>query len=174
MYFDLMEKVGSMGRYQQMTIVFWSVVSYLCGGLLLVAPFLFYQDSYECPVAYANMSCDEYVCSLPRSERSPFVPAASMATLGNKFGDNRCEGEMFNINMVQTIMYSSTLLGYMVLTLIGGCFGRKSLMVFGMALCTVGLVVTIFAVDIWMAGVALFAALVGVQFCFSICFIFIS
>ena len=43
-----MEKVGSFGRYQYITIVFWSIANFICGQFTYSMPFLFYQDPYDC------------------------------------------------------------------------------------------------------------------------------
>lgn len=48
--FQLFEKVGTFGKYQKITMIFWCLVCYLCGGITLITPFLFYQDPYVCPV----------------------------------------------------------------------------------------------------------------------------
>lgn len=43
-----MERVGSFGRYQQVTTIFWAFVIYFSGQLLFSVPFLFFQDPYSC------------------------------------------------------------------------------------------------------------------------------
>lgn len=47
-FFQLMEKAGTSGRYQIITTFLWSLTAYLCGGLLFITPFLFYQEPYQC------------------------------------------------------------------------------------------------------------------------------
>lgn len=76
-YFQLLEKVGSMGRYQKITIALWSIISYLCGGLMLITPFLFYQDPYQCTQTTGDQSCHDFVCSLPSEQRYSYIGASS-------------------------------------------------------------------------------------------------
>ena len=61
-FFSLIEKVGSMGRYQKIQTVLWCVMGYICGGLILMIPFLLFQDPYSCPDGIKD--CKEYVCGL--------------------------------------------------------------------------------------------------------------
>lgn len=60
----MLEKAGTAGRYQQITTLIWCIVGYLCGGLMLIIPYLFYQDPYDCTGKYAGDNCQEHVCSL--------------------------------------------------------------------------------------------------------------
>ena len=52
------------GAYQKISLVFWCVSCYICGGITLVIPFLLYQDPYDCPEPHPSMTCEEFVCSL--------------------------------------------------------------------------------------------------------------
>ena len=47
-FFNLLEKAGAFGRYQKAITFIWCIVGYLCGGLMLIIPFLYYQDPYVC------------------------------------------------------------------------------------------------------------------------------
>ena len=65
-FMSLMERVGLEGSYQTTLIVLLSMISYLTGGLALMAPYLFYQDPYTCPgLALSGQSCTNYICSQP-------------------------------------------------------------------------------------------------------------
>lgn len=44
----MMERVGAEGKYQETTLIYWSIANYLMGGMLLIPPFLFFQDEYLC------------------------------------------------------------------------------------------------------------------------------
>ena len=85
-----MEKAGLEGKYQNILVVVLSIISYLCGGLVLITPYLFYQDDYQCP-SLAVSECFTYVCSLPLEQRQPFVPSPTIYSLANEFGDFRCD-----------------------------------------------------------------------------------
>ena len=56
-FFSLQEKVGSMGKYQKLTVALWCLVGYLTGGLMLITPYLFYQDPYVCGDDYSTKQC---------------------------------------------------------------------------------------------------------------------
>ena len=47
-FFNLINRAGSMGKYQISMCVILSLVSMVSGGLVLMTPFLFYQDPYHC------------------------------------------------------------------------------------------------------------------------------
>jgi MFS family permease len=64
--------------------------------------------------------------------------------------------------------------GPLVATLIGDLFGRKRLMLGNLLICAGGLLITIFSVDLVMAGVGLFLAMGGIQNAFNIEFYFIT
>ena len=62
---------GAMGFDRAILVTILSIVQYLCGGFMLIAPYIFYQDPYHCTSStVTNMSCHEHVCSLPKMERS--------------------------------------------------------------------------------------------------------
>lgn len=56
-FFDLVERVGSFGNYQIFSQVVWCIIAYLCGAITLIAPFLFYQDSYDCKGDFPSSNC---------------------------------------------------------------------------------------------------------------------
>ena len=65
-FLALMEKVGLEGSYQTILVVLLSVISYLAGGLMLIAPYLFYQDPYTCHgLNLSGQECTDYICSQP-------------------------------------------------------------------------------------------------------------
>lgn len=88
----MLEKAGIQGRYQITLGIVMSLISYLTGGMMLITPYLFYQDPYVCPSqSLLNpKSCLDFVCSKPVEERVLYIPEPSIHTLGNKFGDYRC------------------------------------------------------------------------------------
>lgn len=47
-FFMMLERAGTFGNYQKLTTLIYCIIGYLCGGLMLIIPFLFYQDPYEC------------------------------------------------------------------------------------------------------------------------------
>lgn len=59
-----------MGRYQIVAVVFMCLLGYLTGGLMLMTPYLFYQDPYQCDTTPPpGMTCFDFVCSKPLADR---------------------------------------------------------------------------------------------------------
>jgi MFS family permease len=79
-----------------------------------------------------------------------------------------------DLDFVASLLYLGNVIGFLGLTLGGGLTGRKNLMIISMGFLFVGLFITIFCVNLIMAGIGLFLACVGVQCGFNICFYFIS
>jgi OCT family organic cation transporter-like MFS transporter 4/5 len=170
----MLEKAGTFGNYQKVATLIYCFVGYLCGGLMLIIPFLFYEDPYTCSGSTEGMSCFDYVCSKSPADRAQFLPEKSMNTLANEFGDYRCSNEKMTLDSIITLMYVGTLVGFLLLTFVGDLLGRKLLLTICCSLGVVGLIITIFCANITMAGIGLFLATVGVQNSFNICFYFIS
>lgn len=83
---------GTMGKYQIIAVTIMCVLGYLTGGLMLITPYIFYQDPYQCPDSIPGSNCFDYVCSLPLDVRAAFIPAnPTIDSLANKFGDFRCD-----------------------------------------------------------------------------------
>ena len=66
-FFSMLEKAGTAGRYQKITTLIYCVIGYMCGGLMLIIPFLFYEDPYDCKGDYPADSCFDEVCKLDLS-----------------------------------------------------------------------------------------------------------
>lgn len=47
-FFSLIEQAGSNGPYQKVMLIIMCILGYLTGGLMLIAPYLFFQDAYKC------------------------------------------------------------------------------------------------------------------------------
>jgi MFS family permease len=71
-------------------------------------------------------------------------------------------------------MYLGNVAGFFIITLVGDFFGRKMLLVSNLLACVVGLLLTIFCVDLTMAAAGLFLMTLGIQNAFNVCFYFIS
>jgi hypothetical protein len=89
-FFAMLEKAGTTGKYQKITTLIWCIVGYLCGGLMLIIPYLFYQDPYDCSSEGLTQGCLEFVCTKSEAERIHFFPQKSFSSLANEFGDFRC------------------------------------------------------------------------------------
>ncbi len=71
-------------------------------------------------------------------------------------------------------MYIGTVVGFLALTFVGDLIGRKRLLLICSILVVIGMTITIFCVNLKMAGAGLFLATVGVQNAYNICFYFIA
>ena len=60
-----MEKVGVEGNYQTILSIILCLIGFITGGIVLVTPFLFYQDPYHCSNNLVGKQCLNYVCLLP-------------------------------------------------------------------------------------------------------------
>lgn len=70
-------------------------------------------------------------------------------------------------------MFFGAAVGFLCLTLFGELVGRKMLMQINLAAYVVGLVLTVFCVDVYMAAAGLFLAALGINNAYIICFYFI-
>jgi hypothetical protein len=72
-YYSMLEKVGTLGRYQLLLSIFIVLIGMEGSACLLINPYIFYEQSYQCSSDIAN--CKEHVCSLPPELRGAFSPA---------------------------------------------------------------------------------------------------
>jgi MFS family permease len=107
-------------------------------------------------------------------ERSSFLSSPSMTTLADKMGDYRCSDEAATLSLAILFMYTSTIFAFLILTIFGDYLGRKNAIVIGLIATIGGLIITLVSPSLFMAAAGLFIALSGIQWAFSISFIFIS
>jgi MFS family permease len=69
-------------------------------------------------------------------------------------------------------MYSGALLGIFFMSLVGDVLGRKTLMLANLTLMLIGLGLTIFCVNLWMAGIGMFLCVLGGKNNFNLCLVF--
>jgi hypothetical protein len=70
------EKAGHSGNYQFRLMIFFSIVNFVTGIVLLSTAFLFRKRSFECKVnglLVREADCLEYVCKLPDSEWDQYL-----------------------------------------------------------------------------------------------------
>jgi hypothetical protein len=146
-FFSLIEKLGSFGKYQQITIVFWCMIIFLCGELLFSTPFLFFQDNYNCSGLSPDINCKEYVCSLDVSERAKYFPDATIKSLAGELGDYRCDDVKETLDNIIAIMFFGIAFGYLLLTLFGELVGKKMLMLINLGCYIVGVAAVLLFYD---------------------------
>ncbi len=94
-------------------------------------------------------------------------------SLANHFGDYRCPSEKLGFDTLIAFMFFGAAVGFLCLTLFGEMVGKKVLMQINVAAYVVGLILTVFCVDLYMAGAGLFLAALGINNAYIICFYFI-
>lgn len=107
------------------------------------------------------MTCKAYVCGLPFEQREEFIPAPSMETLANKFGDYRCPAQQQEIDVSVMLMYFSAVVAYVLLAMFGDYLGRKRIMQAGLILSILGLAVSLLAVNLLMGAAGMFLSCLG-------------
>jgi hypothetical protein len=158
-----MKRVGSAGNYQLHLVIVLSVVQYMAGGLFLIIPFLFYQDSYNCSSLGSSKNCYEYICSLPQEERYPYTPAPTINSISTQFGDFRCGDDKLRIEWLVSLMLAGKTIGALSLSFIGGLLGLKNLLVSNLFITILGMVLTLMSSTLTGVGIGLFWIILGIQ-----------
>ena len=170
-----MEKVGTIGRYQFTTFAIWCVLVYMAGGLTLMIPFLFYQDKYICEESLSDKACIDYVCGSPESSRADFLPESiTINSLANEFGNYRCEPEKSFLTTIITIMYAGALLGVFFMALAGDLLSRITLILLNLFMMIVGIAMTAWCANLWMAGIGICLCVFGGKNNFNLSVIFVT
>jgi len=68
-----------MGRYQIFLFLTLSAISLICGSVILITPFLFYEDKYDCDklqvATDTYKQCLDIICEqYPLEARTQFFP----------------------------------------------------------------------------------------------------
>lgn len=85
---QLIEKVGSKGKYQKIVLLIFCLVWYVTGTILLGTGFIFLNPSFDCPgYGLLTDNCYDFVCSLNSDQWQDFVAADSsnFKSLANSF-----------------------------------------------------------------------------------------
>ena len=53
-FYDILLKIGGMGDYQSISLLFWSLVFMTSGSTGYLNSFLYYQSEYECDPSIIN------------------------------------------------------------------------------------------------------------------------
>ena len=123
----------------------------IMGSTNFFLPYVFYQDSYQCPEGVTN--CKEYVCSLPASERAQFVHD-DLYSLATKFGDYRCDNNA-ELDLLQSFIYLGGVIGVIIGAFINEIITKRMLLIATVVANIVGLVMgllgnTLLVSSIWI------------------------
>lgn len=167
----MLERVGTIGRYQYLLMTFIFIVGMQASSCFLVNPYLFYEQPFACPPGTPD--CKQFVCGLPAELRADYTPAPDgRLSLANQFGDFRCEGAAF-----VTLLNSSIILGS-VLGIVSAIFfteflGRRRTMVVSLFISILGLCFCfIFSQAAAVIGVFFYGA--GLDIAYSCVFTFVT
>ena len=97
-----------------------------------------------------------------------------MITLANELGDFRCDSGAATLSLAILLIYVSNIVGYLIISIFGDFVGRKKIIIAGIIITIVGIIWTLLSDSLFLAATGLFFGLMGVQWAFSISFIFIS
>lgn len=154
-FYSLMEKVGDNGPYQNLSLVFWSLLYLLVGATSFYNPYLFSTGNYICSnEGYGPKECDEYVCSLPLDQRNSFLDA-EFSSLATDFGYNSCSSSS-DLEKIQAIIYLGGLLSLLFSSVFSDLLSKKRLLLATLITSLIGLAITILSSSILVAGIGLF------------------
>ena len=71
-------------------------------------------------------------------------------------------------------MYGGSLLGVLFMSLFGDALGRKTLMMVNLFMMVIGMAMTIWCVNLWMAGIGIGLCVFGGKNNFNLCVIFVT
>lgn len=75
-YLDLIEKVGSKGKYQYILTFISGFTNFVTGVVLMSTSFIFNNPEFDCEASgLLTDQCYDYVCSLPKDQWVSFVSA---------------------------------------------------------------------------------------------------
>lgn len=170
-YFSMLEKVGTLGRYQVLLMTFIFIVGMQASACFLVNPYLFYEQEFVCPADIKD--CREHVCALPDDLRAAFTPAPdARLSLANQFGDFRCEGAAF-VTLLNTAIILGSVLGIFSAIFFTEWLGRRGTMAASLLLGVAGLAVAFIpSQTAAVAGVFLYGA--GLDISYSCVFTFVT
>ncbi len=70
-YFDLMKRVGTKGKYQNLIFGIFFTTMFMSAVLLMGTSFLFMEPKLQCKnTALTPEECEEHICSLPKESRT--------------------------------------------------------------------------------------------------------
>jgi MFS family permease len=167
----MLEKVGTLGCYQILVILFIFIVGMQASACFLVNPYLFYEQEFACPPDIKD--CRTHVCQLPVELRPSYTPAPDgRLSLANQFGDFRCEGSSF-VTLLNTSIILGSVLGIFSAIFFTEWLGRRGTMVACLLLSVLGLCICfISSQTAAVVGVFLYGA--GLDIGYSCVFSFVT
>jgi hypothetical protein len=145
--------------------------------MVLSSPYYFAVAPYtNCPEPHRDpTSCNQYVCSLPPSQRNRFQQSqiSQLKTLGNEFGDYRCE-QSETLSSAKGIYFIGAIGGDVLSGSIADNLGRRPLFLLSGAISILGHLIILLAQDIRVLSAGLFIAGIGLEASFNVSIMVLS
>lgn len=97
-----------------------------------------------------------------------------MATMANQFGDYRCSPESSSIDVAVFIIFLSTVLSFLLLTVFGDYLDRKKFIIVGLGLTIGGMVITLLSVNMMMGVIGMLIGCLGAQWIYTVSMLYIT
>lgn len=133
-------------------LILWCIFFLICGATTYYNSFLFYTGEYICPKDSPN--CSEYVCNLPKEQRSKFIEP-QFSSIATRFNYDGC-GSNQELQLAQAFIYFGGVIGVFVGSIINQYLSKKKILILVTVLGILGLCLTIIANSIYMVAFGLF------------------
>jgi MFS family permease len=156
-------------------MIIFSIVNFVTGIVLISTAFFYRKRAFECKahgLLVSEANCLDYVCDLPKDQWKNYF-----ALDDNSF-DSLASGEEFYcdnhalVDMLSSFTYFGAFLGYLVISFFADNWGRRTSLLLGWGIETLGAVVVASSVNIYMASAGLFMCGFGADVCINIAFFF--
>jgi MFS family permease len=135
-------------------IIFSCFVFLAMGILFLSMPYAFAIPTFSnCPAAHnTTQKCNQYVCSLPPSQRTPYLSPslAHQRTLANQFGNYECHYS-YIISAAMGVVWLGAIVGNNLFTTLADNIGRKKALILCEAFTIAGYIILLTASNLLMA-----------------------
>lgn len=151
-FYELLKEVGTIGKYQNNLLIFWSIFFITCGAATYYNSFLFYTGEYICPVDLPE--CGEYVCNLPKEQRGKYIDP-HFSSIATKFNYDGCDSNP-ELDVIQAFIYFGGFIGVFAGSIVNQYLSKKKLLILTTVMGILGLILTITASSIYLAAFGLF------------------
>ena len=139
-YFDLVERVGTKGKYQK-TVFFIFALNWLIAGFIVMQPvFLFLDPPFDCKGnGLLTKNCEKSVCALNTMDewKSYQEKDSQVDSLSTEFGPYICD-EHYKATLFKMVEYVGIFMGYIVFLYFTDNYGRKMSIIMTWTVTTIG------------------------------------
>ena len=156
-YFDLIERVGTSGRYQWLVFCF-SMLTFLYNACTLFSiPLLFYNSSFDCSNEDLTFQeCEDYVCNhLSEEEIRNFPTIQEMKSIATEYGPYHCD-ENITLSLYRSLLGVGQFIGMIVAIMISDNISRRKAFLFCLSVSNLGMLIMFLSATMEVALVGLF------------------